>query len=43
MKKIHVKQEKFMEFELNPEMMNKIRGGDSPIDPTEPPAVLPPK
>jgi hypothetical protein len=43
MKKSGLKMEKFLELKLNSEAMNKIRGGDSPIDPFEPPVLPPPK
>ena len=43
MRKSEFNEEKFLEFKLDPDVMNKIRGGDSPIDPIEPPVLPPPK
>jgi hypothetical protein len=43
MKKYDFRQEEFFEFELNPNEMNKLHGGDGPIPPTEPPDLPPPK
>ncbi len=37
MKKIVFKSEEFFEFKLNPEAMNKLRGGDGIIPPNDPP------
>lgn len=37
MKKSFFKSEEFLEFQLNPDSMNKLRGGDGPIPPTDPP------
>lgn len=41
MKKFDFQTEKFDELKLNPDAMKKLRGGDGPIDPPEPP-VRPP-
>ena len=43
MKKFDFRTEEFLEFKLNPDKMNKLRGGDAPIFPTEPPVKPPPK
>jgi len=43
MKKSDFSKEEFFEFKLKPEAMNKIRGGDVPTPPVEPPVTLPPK
>jgi hypothetical protein len=37
MKKLHFKMEEFLEFELTQVSMNKLRGGDSPANPDDPP------
>ena len=37
MKKSVFLPEEFSEFKLNQETMGKLRGGDGPIPPTEPP------
>jgi len=37
MKKSDFRQEEFFEFQLDPIAMNKLRGGDGPIHPPEPP------
>jgi len=43
MKKSDNKIEQFFESELNQESMNKLRGGDSPTDPINPPIQPPGK
>jgi hypothetical protein len=43
MKKSDLKIEEFFEFKLNNESMNKLRGGDSPTDPINPPVPPPGK
>ena len=43
MKKSDFRSEEFFEFQLDPIAMNKLRGGDGPIPPTEPPIPPPTK
>jgi hypothetical protein len=37
MKKSDFRSEEFFEFKLNPDAMNKLRGGDGPTPPPNPP------
>jgi len=43
MKKYDFRPEELFEFKLNPDAMKKLRGGDGPIDPPDPPVTPPGK